>query len=141
MSNKIEFKGVDDIIKRFEDIDDAQRIYKALGKCCAIVERSAKEFAPKGSGDLRRSIQSKVEGDTGIVFTPIEYAPYVEYGTGLFAEDGNGRTWDLPWCYQDEKGEWHYSNGQPPMPFMRPALNVNRERILRLMQESLLKDD
>jgi len=52
------------------------------------VEAEAKKNAPKGTGELRRSITSRVEDDKGIVYTPLEYAPYVEYGTGLFAENG-----------------------------------------------------
>jgi len=86
---------------------------------------------------LARSITSKVENLEGIVFTPLEYAPYVEYGTGLFAE-GGGRT-DVPWRYQDAKGEWHTTSGQNPQPYMRPALNENKERIVKTIKEGLLK--
>ena len=87
---------------------------------------------------MRRSITSKVDGLTGIVFTPLEYAPYVEYGTGLFAENGAGRK-DVPWNYQDDKGEWHSTRGQKPQPFMRPALNENRTEIIRIIKEGLDK--
>ena len=71
----------------------------------------------------------------GTVFTPLEYAPYVEYGTGLFAEKGGRK--DVPWHYQDDKGEWHSTSGQKPQPFMRPALNENREEIMRIIKEAL----
>lgn len=122
-------------------VDDSQVEY-AVGKACALVERKAKEKAPKDTGALRQSITSKVEknnGDTvGTVFTPLEYAPYVEFGTGLFAESG-GRS-DVPWCYQDDEGNWHTTSGQKPQPFMRPALNENREEILRIVKEALIND-
>ena len=62
----------------------------------------------------------------------------VEYGTGLFAENGNGRK-DVPWNYQDDKGEWHSTRGQKPQPFMRPALNENRTEIIRIIKEGLDK--
>lgn len=117
------------------EIDEAE-IQQALGKACALIERSAKEKAPKDTGALRRSITSKVEGREGTVFTPLEYAPYVEYGTGLFAESGGRK--DVPWCYQDDKGEWHTTSGQKPQPFMRPALNENREEIIRIIKEALI---
>ncbi|WP_299043873.1 hypothetical protein [uncultured Campylobacter sp.] len=45
----------------------------------------------------------------GVVYTPLEYAPYVEYGTGLFAVEG-GRA-DVPWSYQNDKGEWISTSG------------------------------
>ena len=130
----IRFEGLDGFIKDLENIADEDKVKEALKKSCLMVEASAKQLAPKGrTGELARSITSKVEGLTGIVFTPLEYAPYVEYGTGLFAEEG-GRS-DVPWSYKDEQGEWHTTYGQQPHPYMRPALNQNREEIIRQIKE------
>lgn len=109
---------------------------KALGKACALVERSAKQKAPKGNGELRRSITSKVEGEIGVVYTPLEYAPYVEFGTGLFAEEGGRK--DVPWNYKDDEGEWHTTSGMHPQPYMRPALEENREEIKRILKEGIM---
>lgn len=134
----VEVKGVDELIVKLNNMADESKIQQQLGLACALVERSAKMKAPKDTGALRRSITSKVDGLTGIVFTPLEYAPYVEYGTGLFAENGNGRK-DVPWNYQDDKGEWHSTRGQKPQPFMRPALNENRTEIIRIIKEGLDK--
>ena len=134
----IEFQGLDAMIEKLEDVADPQKLKAALGKACALVERSAKQKAPKGNGELRRSITSKVEGLEGIIYTPLEYAPYVEYGTGLFAEEG-GRT-DVPWRYQDDEGEWHTTSGMKPHPYMRPALDENREEIKRILKEGLTND-
>ena len=134
----VEVKGVDELIVKLNNMADESKIQQQLGIACALVERSAKMKAPKDTGALRRSITSKVDGLTGIVFTPLEYAPYVEYGTGLFAENGNGRK-DVPWNYQDDKGEWHSTRGQKPQPFMRPALNENRTEIIRIIKEGLDK--
>lgn len=124
------------VVEELENVVDMSKINAALGKACALVERSAKEKAPKDTGALRRSITSEVKDGVGIVFTPLEYAPYIEFGTGLFAEDGNGRQ-DVPWNYQDDEGNWHSTSGQRPQPFMRPALNENRENIKRILKEAL----
>lgn len=134
-------EGLERLASGLDEIIDEQQLYMAVGRACALVERSAKQKAPKGTGELRRSITSKVE-DTGtsmdgIVFTPLEYAPYVEFGTGLFAEEG-GRT-DVPWHYKDDKGEWHSTSGQHPQPYMRPALTENREKIKRIIGEAITK--
>lgn len=136
---KIEFDAtnLNLIYEKLDEFVNEAAIERALGKACALIERSAKEKAPKDTGALRRSITSKVENDEGIVFTPLEYAPYVEYGTGLFAESGNGRK--TPWSYQDDKGEWHTTSGQHPQPFMRPALEENREKIVEIFKETLTK--
>ena len=134
----VEFDGFDKIIERFNNLADEAEIEKALGKACALVERSAKEKAPKDNGELRRSITSKVENNEGIVFTPLKYAPYVEFGTRLFAEEGGRK--DVPWCYQDDEGEWHSTSGMKPHPYMRPALEENREEVLNILKESLIND-
>lgn len=134
----IKLEGLEEVQKAIDNIGNPQKLNAALGKACALVERSAKQKAPKGNGELRRSITSKVEDGVGIVYTPLEYAPYVEYGTGLFAEEG-GRQ-DVPWCYKDDEGEWHSTSGQHPQPYMRPALNENREQILRILKEALTSD-
>lgn len=138
----IELRGMDEVLEALDGLMDPNKLTAAMGKACALVERSAKQNAPKDSGELRRSITSKVEnngGDVqGEIFTPLEYAPYVEYGTGLFAENG-GRQ-DVPWNYQDDKGEWHSTNGQKPQPYMRPALDENRAEIIRIIKEGLRND-
>ena len=133
----IKFEGLEEVLEEIESLADTGELEATLGKACALVERSAKELAPKDTGALRRSITSKVEGTEGIVYTPLEYAPYIEYGTGLFAENG-GRA-DVPWNYKDDKGEWHSTSGIKPQPFMRPALNQNRENIIRLIKEGMTK--
>lgn len=138
----VEFRGLDGILDRFADLSDVKTTKQAMGKACALVEGAAKRKAPKDTGELRRSITSKVEQDgnniIGIVFTPLEYAPYVEFGTGIFAEE-EGRK-DVPWHYQDDEGEWHSTSGQHPQPFLRPALNENREQIKRILKEGISND-
>lgn len=130
-------KGIDNVLKSLENLIDIKELEQTMGKACALVERTAKEKAPKDTGALRRSITSKIEAidDTivGVVFTPLEYAPYIEYGTGLFAEE-TGRM-DVPWNYQDDKGEWHSTSGRKPQPYLRPALEENREKIKKLFKE------
>ena len=125
------------LLKRIDGMCSETNISAAIGKACALVEGEAKKKAPKDTGALRRSISSTVKGTEGIVFTPLEYAPYVEYGTGLFAEKGGRK--DVPWYYKDEEGKWHITSGQHPHPYMRPALNENREEILRLIKEGIVK--
>lgn len=118
---------------------NSDQIKQAMGKVCALVERTAKEKAPKDTGALRRSITSNVSEEAdyivGTIYTPLEYAPYVEYGTGLFAENGNGRS-DVPWSYKDDEGNWHSTYGQHPHPYMRPALTDNKEKILQIFEEA-----
>lgn len=166
-NNGIQFEGLESIVKKLETVKDAERFQKGLQKAVLLVERTAKQKAPKGDGELRRSIVSEVEGLTGRVFTPLYYAPYVEFGTGLFAEGGKGRQ-EVPWVYVEGSGSADRATskkvytekeaeqtvaylrakglpavstkGQHPVPFLRPALNENREAILKILWESVLID-
>lgn len=139
----IEFDGYDKILYKLNTLYDLDNVKKGMGKACALVEKQAKQKAPKDTGALRRSITSKVETDSdtveGTIFTPLEYSNFVEYGTGLFTENGNGRK-DVPWLYIDDKKKFHVTSGQHPQPYMRPALNENREKIIELIKEGLIHD-
>lgn len=139
MSVKIE--GLEHLNKTLETLLSTENMTQAMGQACAAVEASAKKKAPKDSGALRRSIASKVETEgediQGIVYTALDYAPYVEYGTGLFAES-DGRT-DVPWVYQDDEGNWHSTKGQKPQPFLRPALNENRKTVVKILGGGIKK--
>ncbi len=139
MSVKVE--GIDAIIEHFDKIADVRNLEKALGESCALVEASAKQKAPKDTGALRRSIESNVNINgnelIGTVFTPLEYAPYVEFGTGLFATKGGRK--DVPWKYEDDNGVWHSTKGQHPQPFMKPSLDENRKKIVETLKGGINK--
>lgn len=138
----IEFEGLDEILDSLDKLADTKQLNSTMEQVCALVERDAKQNAPKDTGALARSIQSKVENNNnsiqGVVFTPLEYGAYVEFGTGLFAESG-GRT-DVPWSYQDDEGNWHTTKGQKPQPYMRPAIDNNREKIVKMIKEGFSID-
>ena len=138
----VKVEGLEMVLDRLDEVADIDNFETSMKKACALVERAAKIKAPKDTGALRRSITSKVTkvngAVQGVIFTPLEYAPYVEYGTGLFAEKG-GR--NDAWSYQDDEGNWHTTNGQPPQPFLRPAFNESRTEILRILKEGGLNND
>ena len=125
---RVEVLGVDRLAKKLKPAD----LKEALNESCLLVENTAKENCPVDSGQLRNSITSNVSGETGEVGTNVEYAPYVEYGTGVY---NSGRL--TPWSYQDASGEWHTTTGQKPQPFLVPALDSNRDKILNIFKEKV----
>ena len=131
----------DKVINLLDKLCDDKRLKQAVNECCLLVERDAKQNCPVLTGELRASITSRVEEDnttiTGTIGTPLMYGNYVEYGTGLFSTNGKGRT-DVPWYYQDKDGNWISTSGQQPQPFLIPALNNNREEILRKIGKGVL---
>jgi HK97 gp10 family phage protein len=136
----ITIEGLDNVLNAIEDIGDTNGVKQAMAKACLLVEAEARKKAPKDTGALRRSITSKVDADNGdikgIVYTPLEYAPYVEYGTGLFAQDGGRKT---PWRYKDDDGSFYTTVGQHPQPFLHPSLNENVDEIKKIIKGGLGK--
>lgn len=141
---EVRFEGLESILKSIDEIADMAGLERAMNKACLVVENQAKKNASefRDTGNLTRSIKHKVEFEgseiTGIVYSDVLYAPYVEFGTGIFAEEG-GRT-DVPWHYQDEKGEWHSTSGMHPHPYLRPALEAKKDTVEKIIAKELSKN-
>jgi len=95
--------------------------------------------APVRLGNLKGSIQVETFVEDGIPTSETgptaEYAPYVEYGTGIYAADGTGRK--TPWRYKDEEGKWHVTSGQEAQPFAEPGFQAAKPQIDRLAERLL----
>lgn len=123
-------EGLDALLAKFDGIAIDKYIVEGLADACVRIEVDAKEACPVDDGTLRASIthnidESKLQGEIG---SSVEYAPYVEYGTGLLAVKGDGRK--TPWKYQDAEGIWHTTAGQRPHPFLEPSLEKNKNQIV-----------
>lgn len=102
---------------------------KWLLQACILVEGQAVLLAPVATSRLKQSIDYIVDDDelVGYVGTNVDYAIYVEFGTGEFAENGNGRKGG--WMYKDPSGEWFFTWGIEPQPYLRPAFRQTKGQI------------
>ena len=66
------------------------------------------------------------------------YSVYVELGTGIFAEKGNGRK--TPWVWKDFNGKWHFTRGMAPRPFLRPAVEEHIDELREIAVEEANKE-
>lgn len=110
---------------------------RALERCGLQAEGYAKDLTPVDTGNLRNSITHQVSEDGREVYigTNVEYAPYVELGTGIYAEGGGGRP--TPWVYQDEKGQWHWTRGNPAQPFLKPAVADHAQTYRNIIEDEM----
>lgn len=110
-----------------------QRILDNLEVAGKFVEDTAKLLVPVDTALLRDSITHKVFASelSVAIGTNTEYGPWVEFGTGEFAEDGQGRKGG--WFYTDAEGNGRFTLGNKPQPFLRPALLNNKDQIRRIM--------
>lgn len=90
-------------------------------------------------GHLRSSIVKAVDNSklNGTVSTNVEYAPYIEFGTGRFAEGGGGRS--TPWRFFSDRYGWVTTSGHIAYPFMRPALNDNKDKLIKIAESEVKK--
>ena len=75
MAREIRLSGIGD---HFE-----QQVINTVRKATFKAEKDIKEFTPVDTGNLRNSFKNKVEPFVGEVFTNVEYAEPVAYGTNL----------------------------------------------------------
>jgi len=147
----ISFDGIDSLIARLEGMQDgileAARVGMEDG--LLIAKADAQKNCPVDTSDLRGSIQSQsviVDGAVeGKMYSPLEYAGYVEMGTGPKGEADHAGTAPIGvtyrttgWTYHDEKG-FHYTRGQPARPYLYPAFKANKRVILGKIMEAVRK--
>ena len=61
------------------------------------------------------------------------YSIWVELGTGIFAEKGNGRK--TPWVWMDFNGKFHATRGMKARPFLSPAVEDHIDELREIAVE------
>lgn len=87
------------------------------------------------TGRLRNSIAHAVDGGDCYIGTNVEYALWVEVGTGIYASDGTGRK--DPWAYQDDEGNWHMTSGIKPVHYLKKAATGHTNEYKGIIKDSL----
>jgi HK97 gp10 family phage protein len=106
---------------------------KFLPTAAAIVEADAKRRAPVKDGFLRGSIASRVDRETATIYTDIEYAQAVEYGTRPHIITVKSAR-----VLSDGKRVFGTSVNHPgtkAQPYMRPAIDKNRKKLIELYRK------
>lgn len=136
---------------------------RALEACGLQAESYAKKACPVDTGLLRNSITHAVSGQpaaiteyrankgdkkgsyTGTapedssgtmsvyVGTNVEYAAYVELGSGRHYSGGR----DTPWSYKDAKGKSHKTSGNGAQPFLKPAVADHAQTYRTIIENEL----
>jgi phage gpG-like protein len=99
-------------------------------------EGFAKQLTPVDLGTLRNSMTHAVRGDDVYIGSNLQYAPFVELGTGIYASDGKGR--QSPWGYYDRNGKYHVTRGMKPHHMLKKAASEHTEEYKRII-EAIMK--
>lgn len=99
-------------------------------------EGFAKRSTPVDTGRLRNSITHAVRGDDVYIGSNVEYAIWIELGSGIYASDGKGR--QSPWGYYDRNGKYHVTRGMKPRHMLKKAASEHTEEYKRII-EAIMK--
>lgn len=118
--------------KLFQETFDAATM-RALERCGMQAVGYAKDRVSVDTGNLRNSITHKVLEKEVHIGTNNEYAAYEELGTGKYAEGGRPD----PWVYQDDEGRWHWTEGNPAKPYLKPAVADHKQTFRNIIEDEL----
>lgn len=165
--------GLDKLMQKFGKLAETvagQTMENAVGASVKMVQAEAKLLCPVNDGELRRSIQTKVDTQdgkvVGSVYTNKKHGTYVEFGTGPKGEASHGGISPMvtpaysqsPWWIHESQidketaeqyhmfaletkdGTFYQTSGQASQPFMYPALKNNEERASRNLSNYLARE-
>lgn len=134
-------KGLDSLMRKLDALggNSQKALRTGVLQAAKKVQGDAKDLAPVDTGRLRNSIQAFVEEKDGKVIgkvsTNVEYAAYVEFGTGQHGEKSPS-----PPKYD---GELYYRQdwvGMPAQPFLYPAAKQNEKIVPGIVADHLRKE-
>lgn len=112
----------------------AAAVKKSLDDIGKLVADAARGAAPRATGALAGSITYLTDSETVSIGSPLDYACYVELGTGPHYTEPPGWLQHTaprghhdtdPWWYMGDDGEWHMGWFVPARPFLGPAVMNN----------------
>lgn len=110
-----------------------QRIQDTVNESAINIQTGAKRRCAVDTGRLRSSIVIEPASAPGYalkVGTKVFYAPYIEWGTGVFAEHPTIPGRQTPWTYPRRNGAMVFTRGSAAQPFLFPAAEDERPRYL-----------
>lgn len=118
----------------------SKRALEAIGaQAEGYAKQNLTDFPRVDTGRLRNSVAHKVidnEQEKAVyIGTNVFYAPYVEWGTGRFADNGKGRK--TAWKYVDKNGVGHWTVGMRPSHFLRNAVSQHQHDYIEILRAAL----
>lgn len=130
-----DFKQLSDKLKALGG-NPVKALGKGMDKVVSMIQRSAKSLCPVDTGLLHESIvtsrQDTENEVTGKVSTNVEYAVYVEYGTG----QQGAQSPSPPKSPEDVSYREDWA-GMEAKPYMYPALTENMDNIRDTLANAL----
>ncbi len=151
MDIKVNFRveGLSDLLKKLEalkNIEKDPRIDKALGRGAARIQGAVKLLTPVDTGNLRNKIFLAHEKMMEYaVTTNVEYAVFVEYGTGKLGDSSVPHTSKDHWAYYSDKlQKFITTHGQKPAHMFtkgfssahKTAFDIVRKEVMEVIKNA-----
>ena len=137
----VQLVGVDALLKKFKDIGEqgeiiADRETHEAADQIVLEAKSINARTAFDHGRLNGSITTQKIADAAYrIYTPVKYAPYVEFGTG--------RLTSIPSALQalasKFKGKGIKEVNLPARPFMYPAFIKEKPLYIKRLEKALIK--
>lgn len=145
--------SIEDLLNKLDNlgVNSQAALEKGLRQAGKKIQGGAKLLVDVDTGRLRNSITEGIsyEGNDIIedIGTNLEYAAYVEFGTGPVGEasakmlpEGVSLQYRSDgWVYSDGE-RFYYTEGQPADPFLYPAFKQNQNNVTDIVARALQKE-
>ena len=127
--------GFERAIDKF-DKHVTNKVKRVVAETAEMVVSQMKALAPIDTGALKDSISVTYvnRGLTAYIVVGSSYGIYIEYGTGIYSQKGNGRK--TPWSYYSpELKQWVTTQGMHAQPFFHPAMEMGAKHFTTEMNK------
>ena len=126
------FQALQRKLKALSELSKDPRIDKKLGQGATKMQAQIKLLTPVDTGNLRDKIvwnHEKMMQYT--IETNVEYAVFVEFGTGLLGDPAVPHTSKPYWTYYSEKlQQFVRTSGQPPAAMFRTGFDMTYKQVI-----------
>ena len=140
--------GLDEVQKKIDavmNLETNEKIDKALGRGAARMQSAVKMLTPVGkpeyggTGNLRNKIfLNHKKRNEWEVTTNVEYAMFVEFGTGKLGDPSVPHTSKESWVYYNERlKKFITTHGQKPAAMFRKCFKQSHEKVYKIVKDEV----
>ena len=132
-------EGLQQLRRKLETIKSLERdprVNQALGRGAARIQAQVKLLTPKDTGNLQNKIIAQpLKFMEWAVETNVEYAIYVEFGTGKLGDPSVPHTSKESWTYYSDKlKRFVTTHGQEPASMFRTGFDLAHKQAFRIVE-------
>ena len=127
-------------LEAIKNLERDPRVNKALGRGAARIQAQVKLLTPKGyTGNLQNKIVAQqAKFMQWVVETNVEYAIFVEFGTGKLGDPAVPHTSKESWTYySDFLKRFVTTHGQEPAAMFRTGFDLSHKQAFRIVESEI----